>query len=156
MATPDERGSAFEAFPLLAIPIMVVAASSIVMGGADLTAFLASHSLDLTLGGSPFKVSAYLAVLVVGTLLLMWEIVRAAYDHTISVQNHALSAALFLATAFSFFQFESLRSELFLFLVVLTFIDVVAGAYITLKTRSRKIKPRKEVVNITADISPRD
>ncbi|MEE2527115.1 hypothetical protein V0U79_12115 [Hyphobacterium sp. HN65] len=149
-----EKGSFFEAIPLLAIPVIGVGAASYFMTGAGFETWLTSHAFDVPLSGNSFTIDGRFLFLIISTLILMWEILRSAYNHTISMQNHAFSVIIFLGSAFAFTQLQFLQSQLFLFVVVLTFIDVFAGFYITAKTRSRKTTARTEVVNIRADIEP--
>lgn len=150
----QDKGQLFEAIPLLSIPILAISVMSYMMSPENVENWLASQSLSFPLSGNAFTIDGRFIFLILCTLVLMWEILRAAYNHSISMQNHAYSVVVFLASAFAFTQFAPLQTQLFLFLVVLTFIDVFAGFYITAKTRSRKVDSKREVVHIRADIGP--
>lgn len=152
--TETVRGSVFEAVPLLLLPIVSVATPALLMGAGAFEDLLASTTVVLPLSGGELVITAKFVVMMIGLFLLMWEIVRSAYNHTISIQNHAFSLVVFLGAAFAFTQLNALQTETFLFLVLLAFVDVIAGVYITIKTRTRKVKARSEVINVRADIAP--
>jgi hypothetical protein len=155
MKARPQRVSLFEAVPLLILPLAAFGGLYFFYEPAALSAALGQSLAEILPMAWVPPVSIGMIAVMLSTALLAWEILRAAYDHAISLKNHVFSALLFISAIVLAVKMEFFQNEVFLFLILLSGFDVFVGVYVTIKTRSRVVTSAKEVIHITADIKPK-
>lgn len=120
------------AFPFLAL--VVIAYNVLFVLGSGSVGGIAGH---VTLpSGAVWQISSG-DVLVVAALALLFVEMVSASSRTGSVVNHALSLLVFLVCLVEFLLVRGCGTPEFLFITVITFIDVVAGYSISIRTARR-------------------
>jgi hypothetical protein len=123
------------AIPLLLIPFALY----------NMIAFLLNLTFSETLfgvsllSGARLSVTAGDALVVVGALLLYVEIVKATRLGSKAIVDHVLSLILLIAMALEFLTVERAATGTFLVLTVLSFVDVIGGFSITIRTAQRDV-----------------
>jgi hypothetical protein len=123
------------AFPLLLIPFAIY----------NMVAFL----LDLSFGtilfdvpllsGRSMSVSTGDMLVLLGVLLLYLEILKATRFAARAIIDHVLSLILFIAMIVEFIAVQKAATSTFLILTALSFVDVVGGFSITIRTAQRDL-----------------
>jgi hypothetical protein len=122
-------------FPLLLIPFALY----------NMIVFLLNMSFSDTLFGIPLLagrrmvVSTGDALVLLAVLLLYVEIVKAARPDSKPIMDHLLSLVLFVAMAVEFVAVEPAATSSFLILTALSFVDVIGGVSISLRTARRDL-----------------
>jgi hypothetical protein len=134
------------AFPLLIIPFALY----------NMIAFLLSLEFSTTLFNVPLLSGRSMAVstgdmlILLAVLLLYLEILKATRLSSKAITDHVLSMLLFLAMTFEFISVQRAATSTFLILVALSFVDVVGGFTITIRTAQRDIAlepPERTVIS---------
>ena len=132
---------------LFHIPLMIVPFLLYNLGLAGLFGDIADpwrseiFSLGMLSGGTWTMSLADLLVLV-ALLLLFVEILKATRTSNASVLDHLLSTFVFIAFLVEFLLIERAASSLFFILMVIAFVDVLAGFVVSLRASSRDINFR--------------
>ena len=132
------------AFPLLIIPFVLY----------NMIAFLLSLEFSTTLfdvpllSGRSMPVSTGDMLILTAVLLLYVEILKATRLSSKAIMDHVLSMILFLGMAIEFIAVQRAATSTFLILVALSFVDVIGGFTITIRTAQRDIaiEPPERVV----------
>jgi hypothetical protein len=123
------------AFPLLIIPFVLY----------NMIAFLLSLEFSTTLfdvpllSGRSMPVSTGDMLILIAVLLLYVEILKATRLSSKAIMDHVLSMILFLGMAIEFIAVQRAATSTFLILVALSFVDVIGGFTITIRTAQRDI-----------------
>jgi len=123
------------AFPLLIIPFALY----------NMIAFLLSLEFSTTLfdvpllSGRSMPVSTGDMLILLGVLLLYLEILKATRLSSKAITDHVLSMVLFLAMTIEYISVQRAATSTFLILVALSFVDVIGGFTITIRTAQRDI-----------------
>jgi hypothetical protein len=123
------------AFPLLIIPFALY----------NMIAFLLSLEFSTTLfdvpllSGRSMPVSTGDMLILLGVLLLYLEILKATRLSSKAIMDHVLSMVLFLAMTIEYISVQRAATSTFLILVALSFVDVIGGFTITIRTAQRDI-----------------
>ncbi len=123
------------AIPLLLIPFALY----------NMLAFLLNLTFSETLFGVTLISGARLSVstgdilVVIGALLLYVEIVKATRLGSKAIVDHVLSLILLIGMALEFLTVQRAATGTFLILTVLSFVDVVGGFSITIRTAQRDV-----------------
>jgi len=123
------------AIPLLLIPFALY----------NMLAFLLNLTFSETLFGVALISGARLSVstgdilVVIGALLLYVEIVKATRLGSKAIVDHVLSLILLIGMALEFLTVQRAATGTFLILTVLSFVDVVGGFSITIRTAQRDV-----------------
>ena len=123
------------AFPLLLIPFVLY----------NMVAFLLDLSFSTVLfempllSGATISVSTGNMLVILGVMLLYIEILKATRLSSKAVMDHVLSLALFIAMVVEFVMVQRAATSTFLFLVALSFVDVIGGFTISIRTAQRDI-----------------
>jgi hypothetical protein len=129
----QEKSMFLIAFPLLIIPFALY----------NMIAFLLNMSFNDVLFSLPLLSGARMPVstgdmlVVLSVLLLYVEIVKSTRLGTKAIMDHVLSLILFLGMAIEFMTVQKAASSTFLIMVVLSFVDVIGGFSITIRTAQR-------------------
>ncbi|HXZ47199.1 MAG TPA: hypothetical protein VEH02_10775 [Pseudolabrys sp.] len=123
-------------FPLLLVPFAIYNIIAFVMPGVSWTAPLATIHMasDADCNLSPGDFLVTLAI-----LMLFGEIMKATRIHFRTVVDHGLSLILFLGMLVEFILVKQAASATFFLLLVISFIDVLGGFAVTLRTAQRDL-----------------
>jgi len=122
-------------FPLLIIPFAIY----------NIIAFLFGVGFTDTLftvrlfSGADWAISTSDILLVVALLLLFLEVLKATRLGSRSIMDHLLSLVLFLAMLAEFVMVRAAATSTFFLLVTISFVDVIAGFSVTIRTAERDI-----------------
>jgi hypothetical protein len=123
------------AFPLLIIPFVLY----------NMIAFLLNLEFSTTvfsvplLSGRSMPVSTGDMLVLLAVLLLYLEILKATRLSNKAIMDHVLSMLVFLAMTIEFIAVQRAATPTFLILVALSFVDVIGGFTITIRTAQRDI-----------------
>src|SRR5581483_6749350 len=79
-------------------------------------------------------------LVILGVLLLYVEILKATRFSNKAIMDHVLSLLLFVAMTLEFLTVQRAASSTFLILLTLSFVDVIGGFSITIRTAQRDIE----------------
>ena len=125
------------AFPLLAVVVVL----------ANIIAFAGDNAFDNTWVMFPLPSDATLtitsgnALVLLGLLLLYGEIFKATRTGTASIIDHVLSLAVFVVALVEFLVVPRLGHAVFLSILLMCFIDVIAGFTVTIAGARRDFGP---------------
>lgn len=123
------------AFPLLLIPLLLVNALMFMTDGG-----LSTQALSLTLpSGALFSLSAGELVVVVGLVFLYFELFKSTRTGNSSILDHVLSLSVFVVALIEFLLLKTAGSTPFLLLLLMCFIDVIAGFTISISVARRDV-----------------
>ena len=123
------------AFPMLIIPFALY----------NIIAFLLNVDFHQTLFSVPLlsghimDVSTGDVLVMLGVLLLYFEILKSTRFSTKAIVDHVLSIILFIFMMVEFIVAEKAATSTFLILTSLSFVDVVGGFTITIRTAQRDV-----------------
>src|SRR5215813_5191011 len=123
------------AFPMLIIPFLLY----------NIIAYLVNTDFHQTvlsvplLSGHVMDVSTGDVLVMLGVLLLYVEILKSTRFSTKAIVDHVLSIILFIFMIVEFIVAEKAATSTFLILTSLSFIDVVGGFTITIRTAQRDV-----------------
>ena len=125
---------------LLSIPLLILA-----VGLYNVVALATGLSIDAPMASLPLPSGIVLSLsfgdllVVLGLLLLFVEIFKATRTGTASIIDHLLSVGLFVFCLIELILFPAFGTTTFLFLTLMTLIDVVAGFTVTITSARRDI-----------------
>jgi len=123
-------------FPLLLIPFAIYNIIVFLMPGVAFSSQLFSVPM---LSKAVLVVSAGDLLLVISILILFVEIVKATRMGSRSIIDHVLSLILFLVMLTEFITVGRAATSTFLLLSTLSFVDVIGGFAVTIRTSQRDI-----------------
>lgn len=124
------------AFPLLLIPFVLY----------NMIAFLLNLDFSTTvlnvplLSGNRMAVSTGDMLVILSVFLLYVEILKATRMSTKAIMDHVLSMVLFMAMVIEFIAVPRAATSTFLIMTALSFVDVIGGFTITIRTAQRDIE----------------
>ena len=89
--------------------------------------------------GADWDVSTSDILLAFALLLLFLEVIKATRLGSRSIMDHLLSLVLFLAMLAEFVMVRAAATSTFFLLVTISFVDVIAGFSVTIRTAERDI-----------------
>lgn len=126
----------FLGFPLLLIPFAIYNIVAFLMPGTSFSAPVLSVPM---LSRVEMPVSAGDLLVIFAILLLFVEIVKATRLGSRSIIDHVLSLILFLAMLGEFMIVREAATSPFLLLCTLSFVDVIGGFSVTIRSSQRDI-----------------
>ena len=123
-------------FPLLLIPFAIYNIVAFLMPGVSWTSTLTSVHM---ISGATWNMSAGDLLLAFGILLLFAEVVKSTRIGIRTVVDHGLSLLLFLGMLVEFLLVPQVATSTFFLLLVLSFVDVLGGFAVTLRTAQRDL-----------------
>jgi len=123
------------AFPLLLIPFALY----------NMIAFLLSVDFNATvfsvplMSGRSMPLSLGDLLVLLAVLLLYLEILKATRLSTKAIVDHVLSIILFIAMVIEFLAVQRAATSTFLIMLALSFVDVIGGFTITIRTAQRDL-----------------
>jgi hypothetical protein len=124
------------AFPLLLIPFVLY----------NMIAFLLNLDFSTTvftvplLSGNRMSVSTGDMLVILSVFLLYVEILKATRMSTKAIMDHVLSLVLFMVMALEFIAVQRAATSAFLIMTTLSFVDVIGGFTITIRTAQRDVE----------------
>jgi hypothetical protein len=132
----EEDGMFLLGFPLLLIPFAIYNIVAFLMPGVLFSATLFSVPM---LSKVQLAVSAGDVLVIFAILILFVEIVKATRLGSRSIIDHVLSLIVFMAMLGEFMIVQQAATSTFLLLVTLSFVDVIGGFSVTIRTSQRDI-----------------
>jgi len=134
-------------FPLLIIPFAIYNIIAFLMPGVSWTAALTSVHL---VSGGDWPMSAGDMLIALAVLLLFGEMMKSTRIGIRTVVDHALSLILFLGMLVEFLLVKQAASATFFLLLVISFVDVLGGFAVTLRTAQRDLTIEGSVPHISS------
>src|SRR5262245_54903452 len=137
MPVPTRRSNSMYliAFPLLLLPFVLY----------NMVAFLLDMDFTTTLFNVPLLSGRSMAVsmgdllVLLGIVLLYVEILKATRMSSKAIMDHVLSFVLFIIMVIEFIAIPKAATSTFLILMALSFVDVIGGFTVTIRTAQRDI-----------------
>jgi hypothetical protein len=123
-------------FPLLIVPFAIYNIIAFLMPGVSWTAAITSVHL---MSGGDWSMSAGDMLITLAVLLLFGEMMKSTRIGFRTVVDHGLSLILFLGMLVEFLLVKQAASATFFLLLVISFIDVIGGFAITLRSAQRDL-----------------
>ena len=134
-------------FPLLLIPFAIYNIIAFLMPGLGWTAVLITVHM---VSGADWTMSAGDMLVVLAVLTLFGEMMKSTRIGMRTVVDHALSLVLFLAFMVEFLLVKQAASSTFFLLLVISFVDVLGGFAVSLRSAQRGLTVEGSLPNITS------
>jgi hypothetical protein len=135
----------FAAFPLLAIPVVIYNFFAVTMIATSKAGSFAD-SWNHTLFTVPMPRNAQWAVsggdllVLVGLIMLFFELLKATNNNKIAIINHSLSMILFVICLVEFLLIPAFATSTFFLITTMTILDVLAGFIVTIVASRRELE----------------
>ncbi len=123
-------------FPLLLVPFAIYNIIAFLMPGVSWTATLTSVHM---VSGGDWTMSVGDMLIALAVLLLFGEVMKSTRIGLRTVIDHGLSLILFLGMLVEFLLVTRAASATFFLLLVISFIDVIGGFAVTLRSAQRDL-----------------
>lgn len=123
-------------FPLLLITFAVYNIVAFLMPGVSWTTTLFSVHM---VSGADWTMSASDLLITLAILLLAGEVVKSTRIGVRTIVDHSLSLVLFLGMLVEFLLVKATATGTFFLLLVISFVDVIAGFAVTLRSAQRDL-----------------
>jgi hypothetical protein len=123
-------------FPLLLIPFAIYNIIAFLMPGVSWTGALASVHM---MSGGDWSMSVGDMLITLAILLLFGEMMKSTRIGVRTVVDHGLSLVLFLGMLVEFLLVKQAATATFFLLLVISFIDVLGGFAVTLRSAQRDL-----------------
>ncbi len=123
-------------FPLLLVPFAIYNIIAFLMPGVTWTGVVATVHM---VSGADWTMSAGDMLITLAILLLCGEVMKSTRIGTRTVVDHALSLILFLGMLVEFLLVQQAATATFFLLLVVSFIDVIGGFAVTLRSAQRDL-----------------
>ncbi len=95
-------------------------------------------SIDM-MSGATWTMTLGDLFIVIALILLFFEIFKATRTSTLSILDHLLSMVLFIFFLVEFLLVRDAATQIFFILMIITFIDVIAGFTVSIKSAGRDV-----------------
>lgn len=123
-------------FPLLLVPFAIYNIVAFLMPGVSWAGVLTTVHM---MSGADWSMSTGDMLIVLAILLLFGEMMKSTRIGVRSVVDHGLSLLLFLAMLVEFLLVQQAATATFFLLLVISFVDVLGGFAVTLRTAQRDL-----------------
>ena len=123
-------------FPLLLIPFAIYNIVAFLMPGVSWTAALTSVHM---MSGADWTMSAGDMLIALAILMLFGEVMKSTRIGMRTVIDHGLSLILFLGMLVEFLLVKQAATATFFLLLVISFIDVIGGFAVSLRSAQRDL-----------------
>jgi len=123
-------------FPLLLVPFAIYNIIAFLMPGVSWSSTLTTVHLA---SGANWTMSAGDMLIALAVLLLFGEVMKSTRIGMRTVVDHGLSLILFLGMLVEFLLVKQAASATFFLLLVISFIDVIGGFAVTLRSAQRDL-----------------
>ena len=135
-------------FPLLVIPFAVYNIIEFLIPGPTPGAFWTNVVANIPLAsGEKWAMTVGDLIIAISILILFIELLKATRLSTRSIIDHLLSTLLFIVMLVEFLLVKQAATGTFFLLLVISFVDVVGGFSVTIRSAQRDI-------TIDGDVSP--
>ena len=136
-------------FPLLVIPFAVYNIIEFLLPGPTPGAFWTSVIASIPLAsGEAWAMTVGDLMIALSILILFVELLKATRLSTRSIVDHLLSTLLFIVVLVEFLLVKQAATGTFFLLLIISFVDVVGGFSVTIRSAQRDIA-------IEGDVAPR-
>ena len=133
-------------FPLLLIPFAIYNIIAFLMPGLGWTAVLITVHM---VSGADWTLSAGDMLVALAVLTLFGEMMKSTRIGMRTVVDHGLSLVLFLAFMVEFLLVKQAASSTFFLLLVISFVDVLGGFAVSLRSAQRGLTVEGSLPNIS-------
>jgi hypothetical protein len=133
-------------FPLLLVPFAIYNIVAFLMPGVSWTGTLTTVHM---MSGGDWTMSPGDMLIVLSVLLLFGEMMKSTRIGIRTVVDHGLSLLLFLAIVAEFLLVRQAASSTFFILLVISFIDVMGGFAVTLRSAQRDLTVEGTIPHIS-------
>jgi len=123
-------------FPLLLVPFAIYNIIAFLMPGVTWTGVVSTVEM---VSGADWTMSVGEILIALAILLLCGEVLKSTRIGIRTVVDHALSLILFLCMLVEFLLVKQAATATFFLLLVLSFIDVLSGFAVTLRSAQRDL-----------------
>jgi hypothetical protein len=134
-------------FPLLLVPFAIYNIVAFLMPGLSWTGALTTVHM---VSGGDWSMSAGDMLIALAVLMLFGEMMKSTRIGMRTVVDHALSLVLFLAFMAEFLLVKQAASATFFLLLVISFVDVLGGFAVSLRSAQRGLTVEGSLPNITS------
>lgn len=128
------------ALPLLVISFILYNLVVLFSGNAVADDILRRVLFELPMvGGARWRFSMGDLLILITMFLLFFELIKSTYTASSSLLDHGLSMLVFVACLIEFLLVQKAATSVFFFIMIATFIDVVAGFMIGIRTARRDL-----------------
>lgn len=128
------------AIPLLIVPFVIYNLGMVgILGSGGVGVFDATIFSMTMVSGADWTMSAGDLTIVVALLLLFVEILKATRVSSKALTDHLLSMVLFIVFLVEFLLVAGAATHVFFILMVISFIDVIAGFSVSMRTAGRDV-----------------
>jgi hypothetical protein len=126
--------------PLLILPFILYNLAMLGLLGTGGIAAIQNQVLSLNMmSGAVWTLSLGDLFILIALVLLFFEILKATRSSRFSVIDHMLSMFLFIAFLIEFLLIKSAATQVFFILMTISFIDVIAGFTISIRSAGRDV-----------------
>jgi hypothetical protein len=115
---------------------ILLAYNLVVLGGISLDSIVLQTSL---LSGAQWQFTTSDLLLALGLVALGAEVLKSTRSSNASIIDHALSMLVFVAFLLEFLAFEAAGTSTFFLMMLMSFIDVMAGFAVTISSARRDV-----------------
>ena len=133
-------------FPLLLVPFAIYNIIAFLMPGVSWSGTLTTVHLA---SGADWTMSAGDMLITLAVLLLFGEVMKSTRIGMRTVIDHGLSLILFLGMLVEFLLVKQAASATFFLLMVISFVDVLGGFAVTLRSAQRDLTVEGTLPNIS-------
>ena len=123
-------------FPLLLIPFVIYNMIAFLLPGIAWSEQMAKIHM---VSGADWSFTPGELLLAISIIVLFFEMLKATRMSTRTIIDHALSTLIFIAMIVEFLLVKQAASGTFFLLLVISFVDVVGGFTITIRTAQKDI-----------------
>ena len=128
------------AFPLMILPFILYNATMIGAMGAGGIAGLEQDVISLSmLSGAVWSMGLGDLFILIGLVVLFFEILKATRHSSGSLINHMLSLVVFIGFLVEFLLVRDAATQIFFILMTITFIDVIGGFAVSIRSAGRDV-----------------
>tara|TARA_R110002124_G_scaffold284320_1_gene461313 strand:- start:5283 stop:5732 length:450 start_codon:yes stop_codon:yes gene_type:complete len=136
-SAPRRRGAFIP--PLLVVPFVLYnVAAFLFFAGSPLGWAQGLFNIPMV-SGTPWAITAGDFLLVIGIVMLFFEVLKSTNSGRNSIVEHMLSMVLFVAFLIEFLLVGAAASSVFFLLMVMALIDVVAGFTVSITSAGRDV-----------------
>jgi hypothetical protein len=126
--------------PLMLIPFVLYNLAMVGLMGSGGIASLQDIIISLNMmSGAVWTLSLGDLLILIGLAMLFVEILKATRSSRASVMDHMMSMILFVVYLVEFLLVKNAATQIFFILMVTTFIDVIAGFTISIRSAGRDV-----------------
>jgi hypothetical protein len=127
------------AIPLMIVPLIVYNLVLIGLIGGGVSALGSTITSLSMMSGATWTMSLGDLLIVVSLVLLFIEVLKATRTGSWSVIDHMLSMFVFVAFLVEFLLVRDAATQVFFILMVIAFIDVIAGFSVSIRSAGRDV-----------------